>query len=84
VTFINRGLSKDQGETMPGQHQSSPSHTGPRPLYAVSIHHCIAQGDLAKMKALVAEAEKHVADHGDVSAALEVLKTEVAKLEKKP
>jgi Domain of unknown function (DUF1843) len=84
VTFINRGLNKDQGETMPGQHPSSPPHTGPRPLYAVSIQNCIAQGDLAKMKTLVVEAEKHLADHGDVSAALEVLKTEVAKLENKP
>jgi len=52
-----------------------------RPLYAVPIHHCIAGGDLAKMKELAAEAEKHLAEHGDVSAALEVLKVEIAKAE---
>jgi len=53
------------------------------PLYAVTIHHCIAGGDLAKMKQLVAEGEKYVADHGNVGAALEVLKAEIAKAEAK-
>jgi Domain of unknown function (DUF1843) len=47
------------------------------PLYAATIHYCIAGGDLAKMKQLAAEAEQY----GDVSAALEVLKTEIAKAE---
>jgi hypothetical protein len=52
-------------------------HVVPTPLYAVSIHHCIAHGDLPRMKALAAEAEKY----GDVSAALGALKAEIAKLE---
>ena len=39
------------------------------PLYAVSIRDCIAEGDLAKMKSLVAEAEKFVFQHGNVGAA---------------
>jgi hypothetical protein len=56
---------------------------GPRPLYAVTIHHCVAKGDLAEMKALVLEAERHLHDHGDVSAALEALKIEIAKLQAK-
>lgn len=56
--------------------------TGVHPLYAVTIHHCIAGGDLAKMRALVAEAEKFLQDHGNVGAALEALKVEIAKLEK--
>jgi hypothetical protein len=60
---------------------AEPKHNGgPTPLYAATIHHCIAGGDLQKMKALVAEAEKYVADHGNVGAALEVLKAEIAKL----
>lgn len=54
-----------------------------RPLYGVTIHHCIAGGDLAQMKALVNQAEAYLHDHGDVSAALEALKIEIAKLEKK-
>jgi hypothetical protein len=54
-----------------------------RPLYAVTIHHCIAGGDLGEMKKLVAEAEQHLKEHGDVSASLELLKAEIAKLEKK-
>jgi hypothetical protein len=55
---------------------------GIHPLYAVTIHHCIAKGDLGEMKKLVAEAETHLKDHGDVSAALEALKVEIAKLSK--
>jgi Domain of unknown function (DUF1843) len=51
------------------------------PLYGVTIHHCIAGGDLAKMKELAAQAEKYLADNGDVGAALEVLKIEIAKAE---
>lgn len=65
---------------------SSGAHGPPggiRPLYAVTIHHCIAGGDLAKMREVCAEAEKHLSEHGDVSAALEVLKAEIAKLEAK-
>jgi hypothetical protein len=53
-----------------------------RPLYAVTIHHCCAKGDLAEMKALATEAEQ-LQEHGNLSAALEVLKCEIAKLEKK-
>jgi hypothetical protein len=55
---------------------------GPVPLYAATIHRCIAGGDLAKMKALAKEAETHLHEHGNVSAALEALKIEIAKLEK--
>ena len=51
------------------------------PLYAVSIHHSIASGTLDDMKQLCKEAEDHLAQHGDVSAALEGLKAEIAKLE---
>ena len=53
------------------------------PLYAVPIHYAAASGDLSKMKQMASDAEQHVHQHGDVSAALEVLKTEIAKLEKK-
>jgi hypothetical protein len=55
----------------------------PRPLYAVTIHHCVAKGDLTEMKALANEAERHLHEHGNVSAALESLKIEIAKLEAK-
>jgi hypothetical protein len=69
-------------ETKPHGGEPTP-HPHPVPLYAVTIHHCIAGGDVAKMKQLAAEAEKHVADHGNVGAALEVLKAEIAKAEAK-
>ncbi len=51
------------------------------PLYAVTIHHCIAGGDLNEMKKLVQQAEQHLRDHGDVRASLELLRVEIAKLE---
>jgi hypothetical protein len=54
-----------------------------RQLYAVPIHECAASGDLAAMKKMAAEAEQYVSQHGNVSAALEVLKMEIAKLEAK-
>lgn len=52
-------------------------------VYGVPIHHAIASGDLAKMKEMAAAAEKHLHEHGDVSAALEHLKIAIAKLEHK-
>ena len=51
------------------------------PPYGVAIQRAIASGDLAQMKALAVEAERHLAEHGDVRAALEALKIEIAKLE---
>lgn len=67
---------------MPEKYESKPGG-GIHPLYAVTIHHCICRGDLREMKALVEQAEKFLHDHGDVGAALEALKLEVLKLEKK-
>lgn len=51
--------------------------------YGVAIQQAVASGDLAKMKAAAAAAEHHLAQYGNVSAALEALKIEIAKLEKK-
>ena len=53
------------------------------PPYGVAIQQAVAGGDLAQMKKTAAEAEKHLHDHGDVRAALEVLKIEIAKREHK-
>jgi hypothetical protein len=50
-------------------------------LYGPPIHDAIAQGDLPKMKQLAAEAEKQLRETGDVGAALEYLKIEIARLE---
>lgn len=51
------------------------------PLYGVSIHEAAASGDIAQMKEVAAAAEAHLGEVGDVSAALEALKVEIAKLE---
>lgn len=52
------------------------------PPYGVAIRSAAATGDLEAMKKAVAAAERHVAEHGDISAALELLKIEIAKREK--
>jgi hypothetical protein len=57
------------------------SNPPPRPLYSVTIQHIIAEGDLAKMRVLRADAEKFMQEHGDVGVALEMLKIEIAKME---
>jgi hypothetical protein len=56
---------------------------GAVPPYGPPIQEAIAKGDLAKMKQLATEAEQHLAQAGDVSAALEYLKIEIAKHEHK-
>jgi HPt (histidine-containing phosphotransfer) domain-containing protein len=48
-------------------------------LYSPTIQEAIATGDLARMKKLAAEAEQHLKQVGDVRAALENLKIEIAK-----
>ncbi|HEX4495137.1 MAG TPA: DUF1843 domain-containing protein [Thermoanaerobaculia bacterium] len=53
------------------------------PPYGVAINEAVASGDLAKMKAVAAQAEEHLRQVGNVSAALEALKLEISKLEKK-
>lgn len=55
----------------------------PIPLYGVGIHRCIVKGDLGEMRALVKEAEQYLLEAGDVSAALELLRMEIAKREAK-
>ena len=53
-------------------------------LYGVSIQEAVASGDLSKMKAVAQQAESHLREWGNIPAALEALKLEISKLEKKP
>jgi uncharacterized protein DUF1843 len=53
-------------------------------MYGDAMQEAVASGELVKMKAVARQAEEHLRQHGDVSAALEVLKVEIAKLEKRP
>jgi Domain of unknown function (DUF1843) len=59
------------------------AQTGPLPPYGEAIQQAVASGDLAKMKAVAKAAEEHIARWGNVPAALEALKLEIAKLEAK-
>jgi hypothetical protein len=49
--------------------------------YAPAIHEAIAKGDIETMRSLRDEAEKYLSEWGNMPAALEVLRAEVAKLE---
>ena len=51
-------------------------------LYAATIHQAIASGNLEQMKALVSQAEQHLTEYGDVQTAVELLKMEIAKLQR--
>ncbi|MEA2184050.1 MAG: hypothetical protein QOF69_3235 [Solirubrobacteraceae bacterium] len=51
------------------------------PPYGVAIQQARAIGDIDEMRKIAAEAEEHVAEHGDVVRALEELKAEIAKME---
>lgn len=48
-------------------------------LYGVAIHEAIASGDQERMQSVAREAEAYLAQHGDLSAAIEILKSELAK-----
>jgi hypothetical protein len=50
-------------------------------LYATAIHEAVGRGELEELKSLESQAEEHLGEAGDVRAALEVLKSEIAKLE---
>jgi hypothetical protein len=51
--------------------------------YGVAIQQAAASGDLAKMKTAAADADAYLQQCGNISAALELLKAEIAKLEAK-
>ncbi len=50
-------------------------------LYGATIHEAVASGDLEKMRAVARQTEEWLKETGDVAAALEHLKIEIAKLE---
>lgn len=52
-------------------------------LYGVTIQQAIARGDLAHMKEVAKQAEHYLQQTGNLAAALQALKTEIAKAEKK-
>jgi lipase chaperone LimK len=54
---------------------------GPILPYGVGIREAVASGDLERMQKARDEAEQYLAQAGDLPAALEALKLEIAKLE---
>jgi hypothetical protein len=47
----------------------------------VAIHQAVSEGDLAKMKALLAQAEAILQQQGNLAAAVDVLRIEIAKFD---
>ena len=54
-----------------------------RPLYGVVIHEAICSGDIHRMKQVAKEAEQYLQQAGDLPTALQALKIEIAKAERK-
>lgn len=52
-------------------------------MYAVAIHEAVKSGNISVMKDIQGAAETYLKDHGDVSAALELLKVEIARIKHK-
>lgn len=52
-------------------------------LYGVTIQDAIVKGDLAHMKQVAKQAEEYLRQTGNLPAALEALKIEIARAEKK-
>ncbi|WP_137940228.1 DUF1843 domain-containing protein [Chitinivorax sp. B] len=59
----------------------STSHT--MPPYGNAIHQAIASGDLSQMKALLQQGEQHLQQYDDLHKAVEQLKLEITRLEKR-
>jgi len=56
-------------------------HNAPIPLYGVVIHDAICSGDVNRMKEVAQQAETYLQQAGDVPAALQHLKIEIATAE---
>ena len=57
------------------------AQTGPLPPYGEAIQQAVASGDVARMKTVAKEAEAFIAQWGNIPAALEALRLEIAKAE---
>ncbi|OQS41625.1 DUF1843 domain-containing protein [Chromobacterium haemolyticum] len=51
--------------------------------YGVAIHQAIAEGNLAQMKTLLEQGEQHLRQYGDLHAAVDQLKQEISRLERR-
>lgn len=56
--------------------------SGANILYGHAIHDAIASGDLDEMRSVAQQAEEHLKETGNVAAALEALRAEIAKAER--
>lgn len=52
------------------------------PPYGPAIREAVASGDLEEMRRVANDAEEHLREVGNVAAALELLKSEIAKAER--
>lgn len=64
-----------------GKRKKVARRAGGLPPYGDAIQQAVASGNLSKMKLAARAAEQYLAKHGDIRAALQHLRLEIAKLE---
>ena len=52
------------------------------PLYAATLHSAVAKNDRAELDSLICQAEAYLETYGDLPTLIELLKTEIARLER--
>ncbi|MEA2755474.1 MAG: hypothetical protein QOJ54_1763 [Aliidongia sp.] len=52
------------------------------PLYAVALQTAVAKNDRAELDSLICQAEAYLETYGDLPTLIELLKTEIARLER--
>ncbi|MGB8842441.1 MAG: DUF1843 domain-containing protein [Aliidongia sp.] len=52
------------------------------PLYAATLHSAVARNDRAELDSLICQAETYLETYGDLPTLIELLKTEIARLER--
>ncbi|NBF06096.1 DUF1842 domain-containing protein [Pseudomonas sp. Fl5BN2] len=63
--------------------QANQPNLHPHPLYAVALQEAQSSGDLARLKALVAQGEKQLANSENLSQAVQQLQAEISRLERR-
>ncbi|MDP9525596.1 DUF1842 domain-containing protein [Pseudomonas protegens] len=78
-------VSQAPVEQKPGERavQAGQPSMHPHPLYAVALQEAQTSGDLARLKALVAQGEQQLANSENLSQAVQQLQAEISRLERR-
>ncbi|BCQ60947.1 protein of unknown function [Pseudomonas sp. NFPP10] len=73
----------EQAQTADYASQAGPAAEVRHPLYAVALQQAQASGDLARLKALVAQGEQQLANADSLTQAVQQLQAEISRLEQR-